>query len=158
MARARQRRRLAWLTLLAVPAIGLVGFGASAYWTNSGSAAVTGTVGTMSSATVAVTAEATALYPGGAADLTLSVTNPNAYSVVLSAVAVNPSPGLSSSDNGCDASTYLSIVPGTLPSTAIAAGATRTYTLTDAAQLSVNAVQACQGATFTIPLLVTVKR
>lgn len=159
--RTRNRtRRRRWLVLSVAASIGVsaLAFGAAAYWTNSGTGTSTGRVAGMTGATLSVSTEATALYPGGAADLTISVTNPNAFSVVLSAVAVDPASAISSSAGGCDGPTYVSIVPGTLPTTVIAANATQPFVLTDAARLSVSAVQACQGATFTIPLAVTVKR
>jgi hypothetical protein len=155
--RTRRRRALVIVPVVCVAA-SMVGFGAAAYWTHNGNGSSTGHIGTMTAATLTLATEATALYPGGAADLTVTVANPNDFSVVLSGVAVDPGSAISSSDAGCDGPTYVSVVPGTLPTTVIAANSSEQFVLTDAARLSVSAVQACQGATFTIPLAVTVKR
>lgn len=160
---AATRRRA--LVGLGAAAVGLFGAGtALAYWTAQGSAAAVASTGSLAPVTVAAYAGesvADTLYPGGpAGDVVLKVTNPNPFTVTLVAVAAN---GPVSADAGHPACTTTGVTfqPPANPSITIAAGAagapsTRTVTLAGAASMGTTSSSACQGATFHVPVSITV--
>ena len=141
---------------LAVAAVALTGALATAAWLTSGTGngsakadtAKTLTLGDASSSAVAQ------LYPGAKGDLKVKVTNPNSFPVQLTSIAGN---GTITSDKGsaCDATTGVSYTAPADVSSAtykFAAGETKTLSLTDAVAMSNASDDACQGATFTVPV------
>jgi len=139
--------------------LGLGGGSALAYWTSNGSGSVhagTATLGTV--ALVGVSGgPANALMPGGSADLVLTIDNTNSFAVTLIGIVgdggIAPSGGI----GGCtilndDVSTNL---PSN-PSIAVPAG-THTIAVPNAVSMTTSSASGCQGATFTIPVLVTLQ-
>lgn len=135
----------------------LVGVGVGiAAWSTSGSGtayskAATASAITLGDASAATTAD---LYPGSTGALKLKVTNPNVFPVQITAVtgsgAITSSAGAT-----CDAGSGVTLTNQTGLSLAVGAGATETFSLAGAVSMSTSVVNACQGATFSIPVTVT---
>jgi hypothetical protein len=116
------------------------------------------------------------LFPGGTGTLALKVTNPNPFAVTVVGVAQDGPVTVTTSSGGgtgctSDTGTWPALVPGTsgvsVASTAtvasglrlsVAAGPSKTTTLTvvNGATMRSNSNTTCQGATFHIPVVVTV--
>lgn len=103
--------------------------------------------------TVDVSASTTAqLYPGGTGDVILRVHNPNGYKIQVTSVTGNgtitaDSPGHS----GCT-TTGVTFTDQTGLTADVAAGGNTDLTFTGAASMSNASLNACQGATFTVPV------
>lgn len=131
----------------------MTGGSAYAYWTTSGSGTAAAAAGTVSALEVN-DPSVSGLFPTGSVSGGFSVTNPNAFAVVLTeaargAVTVDAAHAAA----GCNAES-VTFTTGTLLTTPLAAGdgqATVPFTAT----MSNAAVDACQGATFSLPLTVT---
>lgn len=106
---------------------------------------------TLNDASAATVAD---LYPGATGNVTISVTNPNAFPVTIAGVS-DTGAITSSGGAACNAATGVTFTDQTGLGLALAAGATTTFTLTGAAAMSNASVDACKGATFAIPVSVT---
>jgi hypothetical protein len=130
---------------------------AFAYFTTSGAGAASASTGTMLTVTLAATAgtPSTPLYPGGTGDVTLRVTNPNGYVVTL--VSVAGTGGTITASNGCSPTgvTFTDQAGLNIP---IAASGTTQVDLPGAAAMDATSANACQGATFSIPVTITVRK
>jgi len=151
-------------TLMATAAAVVVTSMVFAAWTSNGTGSATTKAGSSSAlSTVDASASTSAtLYPGVDGDVKLTISNPNPFAVRVTNVSLN---GTNSditpdgSHSGCDPTgvsftnqTGLSIdVPGKSGGT----NGSATATLTGAASMSNASVNACQGATFTIPVSLT---
>ena len=146
------------LTLAGIAALlSLTAGAAFAYFTSSGTGSAAASTGTMLTVTVAATAgtPGTPLYPGGTGDVTLRVTNPNAYPVTL--VGVAGTGGTITASNACSP-TGVTFTDRTGLSTPIAASGTTQVDLPGAAAMNTTAANLCQGATFSIPVTITVRK
>jgi hypothetical protein len=158
--RARLHRRLRRATVILVASTtGLFGIAtASAYFTASGSGSASASVGTVSVSVSAVTGTPTTpLIPGGTGDVTLKVTNSNDYAVTLKTVTGN---GTITPDAGhatCSP-TGVSFTDQSALGINLPANSTTPVDLADAAAMSVSSANGCQGATFTIPVSITVQK
>jgi predicted transcriptional regulator len=131
--------------------VGLVGTGiAFAAWTNSGEASGTVTAETAKPLTVTVT-NVSGLFPTGSVDVPFTVTNTNPYEVTLDNAtlkSVTVDAGHSACNptvvTGADVAVTDVIAPAGI-------SATRNFPVT----MSNAAVDACQGAVFTVTLKVT---
>jgi hypothetical protein len=147
---------------VALLAIVLTAVAAVAYFTSTGSGSGSGTTGALQTVTVAAISgtETTPLLPGASGDVILRVTNPNPYSVTLVNVAGN---GTISADGshtpGCVTTGIVTFSDQTGLTQSIAGnGATTAVDLPGAAHMSLSAANACQGATFSIQVSVTVHK
>ena len=122
---------------------------AFAAWTANGTG--TGSAKATSSVPVStVSATPTAqLYPGGKADVAITIKNQNAYPVLVT--EINNGSGSITSTTACDVSNGVSFANQT-GSWAVPANSTATFSLTNAASMSNASIDACQNATFTIPV------
>lgn len=148
------------VAMLAVIGVFVLGGVAWAYFTSSGSGTGTATTGTMSTVTLNAAAgtPSTPLYPGGTGDVTLEVNNPNSYAVTVVSVTGG---GTISHDAGHSACTTTGVTFTNQNglSTAIPAGATNFQIhLPGAASMGSSSSTGCQGATFSIPVTITVER
>lgn len=148
--------------LLIMSAVGLiVGLGAGAvyaYFTSTGKGTGSASTGTMQPVRVAATTATptTALVPGGTGDVTLKVTNTNSYLVTL--VSVTGTGGTITADGshpGCT-TTGVTFANQTGLSTTVPGSSTATIDLPGAASMSAASSASCQGATFSIPVTITV--
>ena len=151
------KKRTAVLTILACLAlVGLV----YAAWTTNGTGdgyAKAGTAQSISTVDVSASTSAT-LYPGVSGDVLIKFDNPNPYAVTVTAVTGSGSITADAGHSGCTTTgvtftnqTGLSLV---IPAKSGVDGVLQT-TLTGAASMSNASLNACQGATFTIPVTLT---
>jgi hypothetical protein len=130
---------------------------AFAYFTSSGTGSASASTATMATVTVAASAGSpgTPLYPGGTGDVSLRVTNPNAYAVTL--VSVAGTGGTITASNGCSP-TGVTFTDQTGLNIPIPASGTTQVDLPGAAAMNVTSANTCQGATFSIPVSITVRK
>jgi hypothetical protein len=153
------RRRLLVLALAAV----LVGLGAGAayaYFTATGSGAGSAGAGSLQTVTIDATtgSPTTPLLPGQTGDVALQVSNPNGFPVTLVAASGSGAVTVDSEHSGCDPS-VVTFTNQTGLSTTIPADTTGYQVYLDgAASMSTAAANACQGATFSIPVTITVQK
>jgi len=96
------------------------------------------------------------LVPGGTADVILRVNNPNTAAVTL--VSVTGGPGSITADGGHPGCTTTGVTFTNQPSlsVAIAGSGTTLVHLAGAASMGAASSDGCQGATFFIPVSITV--
>jgi hypothetical protein len=155
----RIRGRLLPAALLVILAL-LVGGVAYAYWSGSGSGAGSATTGTTVAVTLSQGTPTTLLYPGGQANVALTVSNPNVSPVHIGSLALDTGQGTNGfSASGCTvADAALSFTTPqtnggagwTVPAKVAAVNGTLPVTLANALAMSLDAASACQGATFTV--------
>jgi hypothetical protein len=155
-------RRTLTVPLLVILALALGGI-ADAYWRGSGSGAGSATTGTTVAVTLGPATPAATLYPGGQANVVLTVSNPNTSPVHIGSLALDTGQGtggfaVDAGHSGCAVST-LSFTTQTNGATGwtVAAKAggvngTLSITLTNALAMGVGAANACQGASSTVYL------
>ena len=149
--------------LLIMSAVGLIiGLGsgvAYAYFTSSGSGTGSASIGTLQPVTLvsATVAPSTLLLPGGTGAVTLKVNNQNSFAVTVVSVTGTGGAITAIGDSGCT-TTGVTFTNQTSLNTSIPASATATIDLPGAASMSTASSAACQGATFSIPVTVTVHK
>jgi hypothetical protein len=139
-------------TLIGMTAVGAV----YAAWTTNGSGsgyAKAGTSQALTTVDVSATTAAT-LYPGVSGDVKIQISNPNTYAVRVTGISGNGTITPDAGHSGCT-TTGVSFTNQTGLTIDIPASSSTTTTLTAAATMSNASVNACQGATFTIPVSLT---
>jgi hypothetical protein len=150
-------RLIAALTVVGVLALGGVAW---AYFTSSGTGSGHGSTGTMSTVALSATAgtASTPLYPGGTGDVSLEVNNPNSYAVTLVSVSgdgtITPDAGHSACTTTGVTFSYQSGLSTTIP----ASTTNFPVHLSGAVSMSTSSSNGCQGATFSIPVTITVHK
>ncbi|HZQ77989.1 MAG TPA: hypothetical protein VFE55_11705 [Acidimicrobiia bacterium] len=141
------RKALAALGVFAGVAVAAnVAFAAwTADGTGSGSAKATASV-PVSTVSATPTAQ---LYPGGSADLKITIKNDNGYPVRVT--QINGSTAITSGNPTCDASNGVTFT-NTTGQWDVPATSQQTFTLSGAVRMSNASVDACQNATFTVPV------
>jgi hypothetical protein len=140
--------------ILTIGALGL--FAASvafASWLASGSGSGYAKASTAAAlTTVDASASTTAqLFPGGTGDVFVKVHNPNGYKIQITSVTGTGAATADSGHSGCT-TTGVSFTDQTGLTQDVAAGGDTLLTFTGAAAMSNASLNACQGATFTIPV------
>jgi hypothetical protein len=163
MKRPRLPRRMLLASLLVILALP-VGDAAYGYWRGSGSGAGSATAGTTLAVTLSPGTPTADLYPGGVANVVLTVSNPNAYAVQIGSLSLDSGQGtgglaVDAGHSGCAVST-LSFTTQTNGgagwSIAARVGAVNgmlSVTLTNALAMAVGAANACQGTSSTVYLV-----
>jgi hypothetical protein len=138
---------------------------AFAYFSSTGTGTGAVSVGTMQPVTIA-TAAATptaALLPGGSADIVFKITNPNSYAVSLVSVSLK-SGGAITADTGhagCTTTDAKPVVTLSVPAAdlpvSIPPNTTTQVDLAGAASMDIAATSNCQGASFSVPVLISVQ-
>jgi F0F1-type ATP synthase assembly protein I len=160
--RKRAAKRMLLTSLLVVLAVP-VGGAANAYWRGSGIGGGSETTGTAVAVTLSPVTSTAALYPGGWANVALTVSNPNASPVHIGSLALDPGQGASgfavdASHSGCATSalsftTQTNVGSGwTIPAKVDSVNGTLSVTLPNALGMGIDAANACQGASFTVYL------
>jgi hypothetical protein len=90
------------------------------------------------------------LYPGGSGDVKLTINNPNPYPVRVTSISGNGTITADAGHSGCT-TTGVSFADQT-GTWDVAANDETSVTLSGAASMSNASLNACQGATFTIPV------
>ncbi|HXX91745.1 MAG TPA: TasA family protein [Acidimicrobiales bacterium] len=159
----RPHHRLAVAVLAGVSALGagVVPGGAYAYFTSQGSGSGAATVGAVSAVSVVDGAAATTverLAPGGTADVALQIQNTNPFPLTL--VSVEPAAGSVTPDSAHDGctTTGVSFEGASSVQATLAPDATTAVSLPGAASMDDTSSDACQGATFAIPVTITVEK
>ncbi len=156
-----QRTRRWWAAMAGSVLLVVVGCGvAFAVWSVTGSGAGAAQSGTLQTVTVTALTGAdlpsSTLVPGGSAEVILRVSNPNGTAVQLYSVAANGPVTADAGHSGCTTSGVSFVAPATPVGTSLAANSTTLVHLPNAASMSTASLSACQGATFRIPVTVTV--
>ncbi len=150
--------------LLVIMSVSALAGIAAAVWSAVGGGQRTSTVGTTVAVTLSPATPTAALYPGGQADVVLTITNSNMSTVRIGSLAGDTSRGsggfsVDAGHAGCVLSTltYTTQTNGatgwTVPAKTGSVNGTLSVTLTSALAMSVSALNACQGATFTVYLV-----
>jgi hypothetical protein len=138
-------------------AVGLV----YAAWTTNGTGDAYAKAGSSQAiSTVDVSASTTAtLYPGVTGDVLIKLDNPNPYAVTVTAITGSGAITADAGHSGCTTTgvtfsnqSSLSLV---IPAKSGGVDGVLQQTLTNAASMSNASLNACQGATFTIPVSLT---
>jgi hypothetical protein len=127
---------------------------AFAAWTASGSGSGYAKAGAASALTTDDVSATTVgdLFPSGTGDVKLTINNPNPYQVTVSAINNGASAIISSSTDCNTGGTGVTFANQTGLSYVVQANGELAITLLDAASMSNASDNACQGATFTIPV------
>ena len=162
--RGRSARRIFLATGLVVLGL-IVGSGlALASWNASGVGAGSAATGVSESLTLAPGTPAVALYPGGRAEVILTMSNPNTSAVTVANLALDPTQGnagfaVDAAHAACG-TTSLSYTTQTnagagwtVPARTGAVNGDLSVSLADALSMSVGAPNSCQGAQFTVYLV-----
>ena len=154
-------RRRFWGLAGAVAALtmGIGGGAAYGYFTSSGSGSGVTTVGTSSPVTVlnATGSVTNKLYPGSTGDLRVTINNPNTYSVTITSVTGNGSVTGTGGVGTC-ANTGVTVTPGQSGLTiTVAPGNPVSVVIPGAVSMNSTSDSGCQGATFDIPVNLTVQ-
>ena len=162
---ARRLSRIHWLCAVAVAGAVALGSGiAYASWSTSGSASGSAANDTMKTVTVAAFVSGdtptAALIPGGSADVILRINNPNAYSVRVYSINANGPITADARHAGCTTTGVTFTAPATpvSPTVTVPANTTLLIHLPGAARMSTASQSFCQGATFQIPVTVSVRQ
>jgi hypothetical protein len=125
---------------------------AFAAWTADGTG--TGSAEAITAQAVTATgADASAqLYPGGNGELQVKISNPNQYPVLVTAIN-NGSSAISADKVGCNAAQSVTFTNSS-GEWSVAANSDTTVVLAGKVHMSNAANDACQGATFTVPVSV----
>ena len=167
-------------TLLVVGAAAALAIGmgagagsAYAYFTSAGSGTGSASIGTAQQVTLVAATSGSALstlIPGGTADLRMQLNNPNSFSVTIVGISQN-GPVTVVGGSGCtsDSGTWPSLTLGNsgvsvptqtgLSITVTAAPITNVVVhLANGASMNTDSASGCQGATFQIPVTLTVQQ
>ena len=159
---ASTRIRLAVASAAGLALIGLGG-SAVAHWTAGGTGTGTAPTGTATAVTLTNGTPPQGLYPGARADVTLVATNSSATTVTIGSLTLDTAQGtggfgVDSDHAGCDVSalSFTTQTNGgagwTVPPRAATVDGTLAITLPQAVAMSVDAANACQGASFVVYL------
>jgi hypothetical protein len=158
-----RRRLLAAVSLVAAILLLGAGTGAWAYFTGVGSGTGSGPTGITVPVSLTPGAAGAGLYPGGTADVRLTVTNSNTAQVRIGSLVLDPTRAtggyaVDSGHNDCLLST-LTYSPRSnggfgwsVPARSGVVVGTLDITLAGALAMSADAANACQGAVFTVYL------
>ena len=150
MLKSRSRKIL---VAVAVVAVAVTGAFASAAWLSSGSGNGAAKADTQKGIVVTAGTPTAQLFPGAKGDLKVDVKNNNPYPIKVTTIDGDGT--ITSSDATCTASTGVTYTNQSNVGTTIAAGATESITLQDSVAMDNSSDNACQGATFTVPVKVT---
>jgi hypothetical protein len=148
-------RRAVIVSVMAVLSVSTAAF---AYWTGTGSGTGSGTAGTTLALTLTSGTPTAALRPGSTAGVTLTVSNPNSFSVHIGSIVLDSGWGtggfaVDGSHSGCGLATLsMASQNGGGAGWTIAGGGSPSITLANALTMSAAAADACQGASFTVYL------
>jgi hypothetical protein len=153
------RRRAVAIAALAVAVLGIGATVAYAYWSSTGQGTGSAAGGGLQPVTVTAFVSGdtpnSVLLPGGSADVILRIDNPNPFAVTLVSVSGN---GTITPDAGHPSCTVMGVTftNQTGLSSNIPASDTTLVHLPAAASMDATSSNGCQGATFTVPVSITV--
>jgi len=124
---------------------------AFAAWNSTGSGSGSAQATTAKALTTTAASTSAQLFPGAIGDLKITIKNDNGYPVRVTDVTGS---GTITSDKGsaCDASTGVTFTDQHIQTLDVPASSSATFTLANAVGMSNASDNACQGATFTVPV------
>jgi hypothetical protein len=158
-------------TKVVIMAVAVVAFAISAgagaafaYFKATGGGSGSANVGSMKPVTISATVgtPTSVLLPGGAADVVFSVTNPNDFPVSLVGVSMKAGGAITPDGGhaGCTTTDSNPVVTLNVPANdlpvSLPASSTTPVDLAGAASMDVAATSNCQGASFTVPVVISV--
>ena len=105
--------------------------------------------------TSVATLGSSSLYPGGSADVYITVTNPNPYPVTVTGVTGTTAIVTTDNNATCDGATGVTFTNQSGLTFAVPANSNASTTFAGAAHMSNSSDDACQGETFAIPVSIT---
>ncbi|ASN22115.1 hypothetical protein [Arthrobacter sp. YN] len=153
-------------TAVATVALCILGGAGSAYayWAAAGTGSGSASNGSMQAVTVDALVPGdtlqTSLVPGGTADVLLRASNPNPHAVTVYGFAANGPVTADAAHPGCT-TTGVTFTPPPVPLSPpliIQPNSSILLTLQGAAGMSAASVSACQGAQFTVPVTLEVRK
>lgn len=152
------RRRLVVSLAVAVLLVALADRG-FAFWQSGGSGTGTAATGTPQPVTVraATGTPSSKLLPGSSADLVVRIDNPNAYSVTIVGIAQNGTLTVSGGTSCTAANAGVSVPAQSGLSLTVGTG-TSVVHIPAGAAMGTGSDSGCQGASFRVPIMVTVQR
>ena len=145
--KAVRRRAVALVGSVAI-LMGVAAGSAWAYWSTSGSGSGSAKAGSPS----------TGLVPGGSADLVLTLDNPNGSAVTIVGVAQKGTANVVGGSGCTAANAGVSVRSQTRLSVPVAPGTGVTVHVPNGVSMSGSSDGGCQGASFHVPVTVTVQR
>ncbi len=140
----------------------VLGIGAGAAWgyfgaQGSGSGATT--IGHVTTVTVenATGTASPELQPGGTGDLKIKINNPNSFAVTIITIQQSGTDISVSGTSACTSTNAAITVPTQTGLSVYVTAGTSTITITNGVQMGTTSASACQGATFSIPITITVE-
>lgn len=155
-----RRRSLLLFTPVICAVVGFASGAAYAYFTGSGHGTGSASVGTMQTVTIssATVSPGTKLLPGGTGEVTLEVNNPNTFAVTLVSVTLVSNGTITGTGGvGSCSNTGVTFAPQNGLNTRIPPGGPTEVDLLGAASMGTGSDPGCQGATFSIPVTITVQ-
>ena len=137
---------------------------ASAYWLTAGSGAGAAPAGDLQALTTQALVQPAAgqqsLAPGGTADAVIRVANPNAYPVQLYSVAASGPAAADAGHPQCVTTGVSFQNPGAplTPTVTIPANSSQTVSLPGTVSMDLSSDTGCQGALFSLPLTLEVRK
>lgn len=159
LAKLRGRERPSFVLVGIIALVIAMGGGAAyAYFTTGGHGSGVAAVGTAQTVHVMTAAgtPSSSLQPGRSADLTLTLNNPNSYTVTISSISQNGSVTVVHPSGTCN-TTGVSIPTQTGLSVAVNPGSSVTVHISNGASMTASSDSGCQGAAFQVPVLITVQ-
>lgn len=156
----RWSRRAPLLFGLVVALVSGLGAGtAFAFFAGSGSGSNVATIGAPAPVTVlaATGTPSTELIPGGTADLTLTLDNPNSYPVVITGISQDGSVTVSGGIGTCS-TTGVSVPTQSGLSYTVQSGSAVVVHIANGAAMGTDSDSGCQGASFEVPVTITVEK
>jgi len=151
----RVRRTVAAAAAISAGAVGMNA--AAAYFTANGSGSGAASVGTVTVTVAAAGTPSAPLYPGSSGDVKLKINNPNAFAVKLKTVTGNGAITADAGHSGCSPTGVTFNNQTGLNVNLPASTNNIPVDLSGAASMSNASASGCQGATFTIPVSITVQ-
>jgi hypothetical protein len=155
-------RRLIGRKRIVVPAVVvavmLISTVAYAAWSATGSGSANASAANAQGLSISSPVAASGLYPTGSVNVSVQFSNPNSYAVTVTSVAQTSGQSITvdGAHSGCNASSVsFDNTAGASLSVRVPANSTASTTLSNAVSMSNAAVDACQGATFSVPLTLT---
>jgi hypothetical protein len=158
----RKRRRVFLTSLFTLLSLAIVGV-ASAYWSGWGAGSSSAATGTALALTLAPGTATGDLVPGGQTAVVLTLSNPNGFAVYIGSLTLDTSQGVGgygvdAGHSACAVSAFTfttqtnSGTGWTVPEKVGTVNGTLSATLASALTMSIDAANACQGASITVYL------
>jgi hypothetical protein len=153
-----------WVRIAIVTLAGALAFGcgdaAWAYWTANGTGHGSATTAVAEKLTLSPGVITSELYPGGSGDVFVVASNPNDFAMAIGSLSLDPTQGtggfaVDPDHDGCavGALSFTTQTTGwSVPARSGSTDGTLPITLPGALSMSIDAANACQGATITVYL------